>query len=98
MATVENQPTEERRHIPDRRINSATKTVNRQMTTIDWVALVALMVGGVNWGLIGLFNFDLVSAIFGTALTRILYVLVGVAAIYTIYSSIKITTSRDKKA
>lgn len=98
MATVENQPTEERRHIPDRRVNSATKTADNQMTTVDWVALVLLIVGGVNWGLVGLFNFDLVSAIFGTALTRILYVLVGISALYTIYTSTKIANSRNKKA
>lgn len=54
------------------------------MTTANWVALILLIVGGLNWGLVGLFNFDLVAAIFGemTALARLVYVLVGLAAIY----------------
>ena len=42
-----------------------------------------LIVGGLNWGLVGLFEFDLVAAIFGdmTALSRIVYVLVGISAL-----------------
>ena len=46
-------------------------------------AQVLLIVGGLNWGLVGLFEFDLVAAIFGdmTALSRIVYVLVGISAL-----------------
>ena len=46
-------------------------------------ALTLLIIGGLNWGLIGLFNYNLVDAIFGNAtwLTRIVYIIVGVAAI-----------------
>jgi len=49
-----------------------------------------LIVGGLNWGLIGLFNFNLVTTIFGTAIiTKIIYVLVGISAIYMIFAMMK---------
>ncbi len=56
-------------------------------TTLDWVALVLLIVGGLNWLLVGLFRWDLVAAIFGagSVLSSMVYSLVGLAAIYTIY-------------
>jgi len=55
-------------------------------TKLDWIALILLIIGGLNWGLVGLFSFDLVAAIFGEGiLSRIIYTLVGLAAIYTIY-------------
>jgi uncharacterized membrane protein YuzA (DUF378 family) len=48
------------------------------------IALLLLIIGGLNWGLVGLFNFDLVAAIFGggSILARIVYIVVGAAAIY----------------
>lgn len=54
------------------------------MKTLDVVAVVLLVVGGLNWGLVGAAQFDLVATIFGTmsALSRVVYVLVGVAAVY----------------
>jgi uncharacterized protein len=56
-----------------------------KMKTMDIIAAILVIVGALNWGLVGLFNFNLVSAIFGaTILTRIIYILVGVAAIYEI--------------
>jgi len=57
-----------------------------KLNTIDWVALVLLVVGGLNWALVGLFGFDLVAAIFGDAsiLSRIIYTLVGLSAIYVL--------------
>ncbi|MHC4639792.1 MAG: DUF378 domain-containing protein, partial [Planctomycetota bacterium] len=49
------------------------------MHPICWVGFVLLIVGGLNWGLVGLAKFDLVAAIFGelSALARIIYILVG---------------------
>lgn len=46
--------------------------------------MVLLVVGGLNWGLVGVLDFDLVAAIFGdmSALSRIVYTLVGVSAVY----------------
>lgn len=54
------------------------------MKTIDVLAAVLLVVGGLNWGLVGLFGFDLVAALFGemTAVSRTVYALVGFAALY----------------
>lgn len=55
------------------------------MKKIDVLAAVLLVVGGLNWGLVGLFQFDLVAALFGgsaAALARIVYALVGFAAVY----------------
>lgn len=51
---------------------------------IHIVSFVLVVIGGINWGLIGLFGFDLVNAILGSvpAVERIVYVLVGVAAVY----------------
>lgn len=57
----------------------------RKLNVMDWIALTILIIGGLNWGLIGLFGFDLIAAIFGgpgAVLARILYVLVGLSAIY----------------
>ena len=54
------------------------------MRIVNVVTLVLLIVGGLNWGLVGLFDFDLVAALFGemSALSRIVYVLVGLSALY----------------
>ena len=55
------------------------------MKTIDVIIAVLLVVGGLNWGLWGLFQFDLVASLFGgnsAALSRIVYSLVGIAAVY----------------
>ena len=54
------------------------------MRTFDVVAAVLLVVGGLNWGLVGTANFDLVAALFGAGsiLAKIVYTLVGVAAVY----------------
>jgi uncharacterized membrane protein YuzA (DUF378 family) len=54
-----------------------------------WIALIVLAIGGLNWLLVGLFNFDLVAAIFGdmSPAARVVYVLVGLAAIWALISS-----------
>jgi len=58
------------------------------MTTLDWIAFVLVAVGALNWGLVGIFEWDLVAAIFGdmSALSRVIYTLVGVAAVYRIFT------------
>ena len=54
------------------------------MRSIDVVAAVLLVIGGLNWGLVGAADFDLVASIFGemTPLSRLVYVIVGLAALY----------------
>jgi hypothetical protein len=63
------------------------------MKAVDMIAATFLFIGGINWGLVGLFGFDLIAWIFGTMsnLSRIIYVFVAVCAIYdaVMWNSIK---------
>jgi uncharacterized protein len=61
------------------------------MKALNLITLILVIVGGLNWGLVGLADFDLVAALFGagSALSRIVYVLVGVSALYQIIPLIK---------
>lgn len=55
------------------------------MRTLQRIALVLAIIGAINWGLIGFFNFDLVATLFGgqdTALSRIIYSLVGLSGLF----------------
>ena len=63
----------------------------RNRNAVDTVALVLLIIGGLNWLLVGALDFDLVAAICGagTILARIVYILVGLSAIWTIYYMFK---------
>ena len=56
------------------------------MKIIDKIALVLIIIGAINWGLIGLFRFDLVAFIFGemSVLSRIIYSLVGISGLWGI--------------
>lgn len=55
----------------------------KKMSTLGWIAFVLVIIGALNWGLVGFFDFDLVAAIFGdmTTVSRIVYTLVGLSAI-----------------
>ncbi len=92
MATI-NAPASERRHISDRRTTSGSES---RMNALDWAAMVLMIVGGLNWGLVGLFDFNLVAALFGsqTPLSRIVYVLVGLSALYSIYTASKMASHK----
>ena len=56
------------------------------MQTLQKVALVLIIIGAINWGLVGLFEFNLVETLFGTdnVITKIVYVLVGISGIIDI--------------
>jgi len=57
------------------------------MRALNQVALILLIIGGINWLLVGLFQFDLVATIFGgqsSILARIIYVIVGLCALYAL--------------
>ncbi len=58
---------------------------------IDWIALILVIIGGLNWGLVGLMNINLVNAIFGSVevVERLIYVLVGLSALWMIYYAMK---------
>ena len=53
---------------------------------LDLISLILIIIGALNWGLIGLFNFDLVAALFGTMsmISRIVYSLVGISGLYAL--------------
>lgn len=53
------------------------------MKALDCVVMILLIVGGLNWLLVGLFNLDIVTAIFGVFLARIVFIIVGACAIYS---------------
>jgi len=67
----------------------------KKLNVLDWIALVLVIVGGLNWALVGFFSFDLVAYLLGslTLLSRIVYILVGLSAIYLA----AITPSLQKK-
>ncbi|MBQ6834004.1 MAG: DUF378 domain-containing protein [Lachnospiraceae bacterium] len=67
---------------------------------IDKLALLLSIIGSLNWGLIGLFNFDLVAFLFGqmSLISRIVYSLVGAAGIWCITLLFKHITSDDMEA
>jgi hypothetical protein len=92
MATMDT-PINERRHIPDRRVTGSSVAQHRtsEMSTLDWIAMALMIIGGINWGLIGLFNVDLVASLFGqqSLISRIIYLAVGISALYSLYLSSK---------
>ncbi len=53
------------------------------MAALKVISFVLLVIGGLNWGLVGLFDFDLVAAVFGpmSLLSRVVYIAVGVSAL-----------------
>ena len=57
----------------------------RELNLYGWIALIIVLVGGINWGFIGLFDLNLVGSIFGSLLSRLIYIIVGVAAGYLCY-------------
>jgi uncharacterized membrane protein YuzA (DUF378 family) len=56
------------------------------MKALNTIVLLLVIIGGLNWGLVGVAEFDLVAAIFGegSAIARVVYTLVGIAAIWAI--------------
>ena len=62
------------------------RNTETRMKTLNLVTLILTIIGGINWGLVGFANFDLVAAIFGdgSGLSRLIYALVGLSALYQI--------------
>jgi uncharacterized membrane protein YuzA (DUF378 family) len=58
-----------------------------KMSGLGWVAWLLVVIGGLNWGLVGLLNYNLVSSLFGTGtLTNLIYDLVGLSALYMLFA------------
>ena len=70
------------------------------MKAVNLVTLLLVIVGGLNWGLVGLFSFDLVAAIFGpgSLLARVVYILVGVSAVWQIVPLAKAMSTDEPRA
>lgn len=68
-----------------------------KFNAVDWIAYVLVLVGALNWGLVGLFEFNLVETLFGdmTTLARIVYSLVGVSALYLVLTVGKLAKAND---
>jgi len=64
-----------------------------KLTNIDWLTMVLLIIGGLNWGLIGAFDFNLVNTILGAwpIVETIIYILVGLSAIYVAVVSTRLS-------
>jgi uncharacterized membrane protein YuzA (DUF378 family) len=73
------------------------------MRNLDAAALLLVIVGALNWALVGLFEFDLVAAITGSdfgevnTLSRIIYILVGLAGLYLISTLARILSTDDNR-
>lgn len=61
---------------------------------LDIVALILIIIGAINWGLIGFFRFDLIASLFGqlSTISRIIYAIVGIAGIYSLILFWKLKT------
>ncbi|HYG83974.1 MAG TPA: DUF378 domain-containing protein [Verrucomicrobiae bacterium] len=64
----------------------------QELTVLDWISLILVIIGALNWGLVGVFKLDLVKAIFGedSVIARIIFALVGIAGIYLIFLSMQL--------
>jgi uncharacterized membrane protein YuzA (DUF378 family) len=95
MATTD-APTFDRRHLPERRAAVRENQVSL-MSSVDYVAMALLIIGGLNWGMVGIADVDVIASAFGvdTPVTRLIYTLVGLAALYSIYLAAKMAASRQ---
>ena len=81
--------------------NNKNERKGEFMKILKYLAYALVLIGALNWGLVGIFDFDLVAAIFGdmTIMTRILYSLVGISAVITAFSThecVRIETKKDE--
>ncbi len=70
------------------------------MNLLDKVATLLLIIGGFNWGLVGWLDYNLVDSLFGvgSVISRVVYAIVGMAALYCIYTMARILGSSTNKA
>jgi uncharacterized membrane protein YuzA (DUF378 family) len=62
----------------------------RTYSALYWIALILTVIGGLVWGVIGLINLNIIEAVFGTGsiITRVIYIIVGLAALYLIAAAL----------
>jgi len=67
-----------------------------EMNAVDKVSWILIVVGGLNWGLVGFFKYNLVEKIFSNGLSRAIYDVVGVAAVYSLWRMVTMMASMSK--
>ena len=84
---------------PMLKILLTTKGGTMKMNALDKLAMLLLIIGGLNWGLVGWWKYNLVDKIFGveSTMSRVIYAIVGVAALYCIFSIINRMSGSAKK-
>jgi uncharacterized membrane protein YuzA (DUF378 family) len=67
-----------------------------RLSTLEWVALILVIIGALNWGLFGLFGYDVVEEIFGslTTISRLIYIFIGLAGMYLLYWALARSSNR----
>ncbi len=82
--------------VPHDRVSTPDHSEMVHFNALDWVAMVLMIIGGINWGLVGGFNLDLVARLFGdmSTVSRAVYVLVGLASLYGLAVLGKMARSR----
>jgi uncharacterized membrane protein YuzA (DUF378 family) len=95
MATL-HVPTTDRRHIPERRTTVNLERSASKLSMLDYIAMALLIIGGLNWAMVALFGIDVVATLFGvlSPATRLVYLLVGIAALYAIYLTSRMASAR----
>ncbi|HLD60545.1 MAG TPA: DUF378 domain-containing protein [Patescibacteria group bacterium] len=65
--------------------------MSERFNALDWISLILVIVGAINWGLVGLFQYNLIAEIFGigSTVSRVIYALVGVGGLYTLATATK---------
>jgi hypothetical protein len=61
----------------------------KDLNLYSLIALILVLIGGINWGLVGIFDINLIAALLGHILSRVVFVIVGVAAGYLCYELYK---------
>ncbi len=59
-----------------------------KLSTMDWITFVLVVIGGLNWGLVGALDYNLVDSVFGigSAVAMVVYILVGLSAVYWLFT------------
>lgn len=68
-----------------------------KMNLLDKIATLLLIIGGFNWGLVGWLDYNLVDSLFGvgSVISRVIYAIVGIAALYGIYTMVKMFSNKS---
>lgn len=69
----------------------------KKMGVMDWIVWVLVVIGGLNWGLVGFFNYNLVDSLFGvgSVVARVIYALVGLAALWMLFMPMMMKPSKE---